>query len=111
MKDDDFTLGETLEALNDLGALGSFGLGYIWFKLVVETYRTKTEQGFLFPYITFPLSPFKDFGPKLKYQVRKSKLGGYRLSSSIKEDSKPAGAKKLSMNSKYYSIFLLVFSL
>ena len=41
MKDDNFTLGETLEALNDLGALRSFGLGYICFKLAVEAYRTK----------------------------------------------------------------------
>ena len=111
MKDDDFTLGETLEALNDLGVLGSFGLGYIWFKLAVETYRAKTEQGFSFPYIIFSLSPFEVFAPKLKYQARKSKLGGYRLSSSTKEDSKPAGGKKLSMNFKCYSVFLLVFSL
>ena len=44
MKDDDFTLGETLEAFDDLGVLRSFCLGYICFKLAVEAYRTKTEQ-------------------------------------------------------------------
>ena len=53
MKDDDFTLGETLEALNDLGALRSFGLGYICFKLAVEGYRTKTEQ-----LLHLPVHPF-----------------------------------------------------
>ena len=59
----------------------------VWMAVETVQNRAKTEQELPFPYIHFSFSSFEVFGPKLKNQARKSKLGGYRLSSSIEEDS------------------------